>query len=53
MSLSDFSTKLNNEDFLQKAPSHVVDRVREKHNILVEKEQKLRTNLSRIKEAQA
>ncbi len=47
------STKLNNEDFLQKAPSHVVDRVREKHNILVEKEQKLRTNLSRIKEAQA
>ena len=47
------SNKLNNEDFLKKAPAHVVERVKEKHTILVEKDQKLRTNLSRIKEAQA
>ncbi|KKL74318.1 hypothetical protein LCGC14_2066060, partial [marine sediment metagenome] len=46
------SNKLNNEDFLKKAPAHVVEGVKEKHTILVEKEQKLRTNLSRIKEAQ-
>ena len=47
------SNKLNNEDFLKKAPAHVVEQVKEKHTILVEKEQKLRMNLSRIKEAQA
>ncbi|MFQ5484530.1 MAG: valine--tRNA ligase, partial [Desulfobacterales bacterium] len=47
------SNKLNNDDFLKKAPAHVVDRVKGKQKILLEKEQKLRTNLSRIKEAQA
>ena len=44
------SKKLNNEDFLNKAPAHVIDKVREKNKILAEKNQKLESNLKKIKE---
>ncbi len=44
------SKKLNNEDFLAKAPDDVVESVKEKHGMLVEKRQKLQTNLDKIKE---
>ena len=44
------SKKLSNEDFLNKAPAHVVDKVREKSEILAEKHQKLESNLEKIKE---
>jgi len=47
------SKKLNNEDFLSKAPDHVVDKVKEKHETLMEKQQKLQTNLDKIKELKA
>ena len=48
-----FSKKLNNEDFLSKAPAHVVKKVKEKHGLLVEKQQKLLSNLEKIKELEA
>jgi len=48
-----FSKKLNNEGFLSKAPSHVVKKVKEKHGLLVEKQQKLLSNLEKIKELEA
>ncbi len=41
--------KLQNEDFLAKAPEDVVEKVREKHDALVEKQEKLQANLDRIK----
>jgi valyl-tRNA synthetase len=41
--------KLNNEDFLNKAPADVVEKVREKHDALLEKQQKLQNNLDKIK----
>ncbi|MDQ1331260.1 MAG: valyl-tRNA synthetase, partial [Thermodesulfobacteriota bacterium] len=41
--------KLSNEDFLRKAPEDVVEKVKEKYRILVEKQQKLMSNLDRIK----
>ncbi len=44
------SKKLNNEDFLSKAPEDVVKSVKEKHDSLVEKRQKLQANLSKIRE---
>jgi valyl-tRNA synthetase len=44
------SKKLNNEDFLRKAPVEVVEKVKEKHGLLVEKQQKLLSNLNKIKE---
>ncbi|MBU0988321.1 MAG: valine--tRNA ligase, partial [Proteobacteria bacterium] len=47
------SKKLNNEDFLKKAPGAVVDKVKEKYDVLVEKHQKLMSNLDRIKEYSA
>jgi valyl-tRNA synthetase len=43
------SKKLNNEDFLSKAPEEVVEKTREKHSMLLEKEQKLRSTLDRIR----
>jgi len=48
--LSIVSKKLTNEDFLSKAPKNVVEKVREKQEFLMEKQQKLRTNLDKIKE---
>ncbi|PIE71664.1 MAG: valine--tRNA ligase [Deltaproteobacteria bacterium] len=42
--------KLNNEDFLSKAPADVIDKVKEKQAQLEEKQEKLRTNLEKILE---
>ena len=42
--------KLRNEDFLEKAPKDVVDKVKEKYDSLMEKQQKLQKNLDKIKE---
>ncbi len=41
--------KLGNDDFLTKAPPHIVDKVREKEQVLREKQDKLEKNLYRIK----
>lgn len=43
------SKKLGNEDFLAKAPEKVIAKAREKHEILVEKRQKLQSGLEKIK----
>ena len=51
--LSIVSKKLRNEDFLSKAPKDVVEKVKEKQEVLMEKQQKLRTNLDKIKELEA
>ena len=47
------SKKLNNEEFLSKAPAPVVEKVKAKHELLVEKQQKLLSNLDKIKELEA
>ncbi|HSQ83316.1 MAG TPA: valine--tRNA ligase, partial [Desulfobacterales bacterium] len=47
------SKKLNNEDFLSKAPQDVVEKSKEKHETLMEKQQKLQTNLDKIRELEA
>jgi valyl-tRNA synthetase len=47
------SKKLTNEDFLKKAPVEVVEKVKAKHDVLVEKQQKLLSNLTKIKELEA
>jgi valyl-tRNA synthetase len=41
--------KLNNDDFLNKAPEAVVEKVKEKHKALLDKQQKLQAYLDRIK----
>ena len=41
--------KLNNEEFLSKAPAHVVEKVKEKQEKLHEKQQKTEANLDKIK----
>ena len=51
--LSGVSKKLNNEDFLAKAPDDVVAKVRERHEALSEKYEKLTANLERIRELAA
>jgi valyl-tRNA synthetase len=45
--------KLANQGFLSKAPADVIDKVREKQSVLLEKRQKLQLNLDRIKAAEA
>jgi len=45
--------KLSNEDFLRKAPDDIVEKVKEKYRISVEKQQKLMSNLDRIKSIEA
>jgi valyl-tRNA synthetase len=47
------SKKLENENFLGKAPEAVVQQVKAKHVILQEKQQKLQSNLSKIKELES
>jgi valyl-tRNA synthetase len=42
--------KLENDAFLKKAPTQVVNKVKEKHDRLIEKQQKLRLNLDKVKE---
>ncbi len=47
--LSALSKKLNNEHFLNKAPESVVEKVKEKHKVILEKQQKLEANLELIR----
>ena len=47
--LSAVSNKLSNENFLNKAPADVVEKVKEKNMALLEKQQKLQANLEKIK----
>jgi valyl-tRNA synthetase len=46
--LSAVSNKLSNENFLNKAPADVVEKVKEKNMALLEKQQKLQANLEKI-----
>ena len=48
-----FSKKLNNEDFLSKAPAQVVEKVKIKYDLVVEKQKKLLSNLDKIKGLEA
>ncbi|OQY07786.1 MAG: valine--tRNA ligase [Desulfobacteraceae bacterium 4572_123] len=48
--LGKLSKKLNNDDFLSKAPDQVVAKVRNKSDSLAEKQDKLKINLDRIRE---
>ena len=45
--------KLHNEDFLEKAPKHVVEKVKERYDSLMEKQQKIKKNLNKIKELES
>jgi valyl-tRNA synthetase len=51
--LTKVGKKLENEGFLNKAPDDVIEKVREKQSVLLEKQQKLQMNLDRIREAGA
>jgi len=44
------SKKLSNEDFLAKAPEEVIQKAREKQELLFDKKQKLGSNLDKIRE---
>jgi valyl-tRNA synthetase len=44
------SKKLDNKNFINKAPTQVVEEVKEKHRIFVEKQEKLQSHLDKIKE---
>ena len=48
--LAAVSKKLENENFLNKAPHDVVEQVQAKHSRLQEKQQKLASHLERIQE---
>jgi valyl-tRNA synthetase len=48
--LAGVSKKLENDAFLKNAPTPVVNKVKEKHDNLIEKQQKLRLHLDKIKE---
>ena len=47
------SKKLKNEGFLKKAPNDVVEKVKAKHSRLQEKQNKLASNLERVREFEA
>lgn len=47
------SKKLNNREFLEKAPEAVVAKVKDKQNVLAEKHAKLQSNLDKIREIEA
>jgi valyl-tRNA synthetase len=51
--LTTVAKKLGNEGFLTKAPAEVVEKVRQKQSALLEKQQKIQTNLDKIKEVEA
>jgi valyl-tRNA synthetase len=51
--LTKVGKKLENEGFLSKAPGDVIEKVREKQSVLLEKQQKLQINLDRIQEMEA
>ncbi|MBU4318021.1 MAG: valine--tRNA ligase [Proteobacteria bacterium] len=44
-----FSKKLSNDDFLKKAPLDVVEKVKEKQALLLEKQEKVQVNIDKIK----
>ena len=46
--LTGVAKKLGNEDFLNKAPEQVVNKVRQKHEGLLEKQQKIEATLTRL-----
>lgn len=47
--MSGVAKKLNNEDFLSKAPADIIDKVKAKHAALSDKQQQLQSNLDKIK----
>jgi valyl-tRNA synthetase len=47
--LTTVAKKLQNEGFLSKAPSDVIEKVREKQGVLLVKQEKIQKNLNRIK----
>ena len=49
--LTTVAQKLENKGFLSNAPADVIDKVREKHALLMEKQDKLQANLDKIKQA--
>ncbi len=51
--LTAVSKKLINEDFLSKAPKDVVDKVKKKQETLIEKHQKIESNLKRLKKLES
>ncbi len=51
--LASVSKKLENEDFLRKAPQEVVAKVKDRHSSLLEKHQKLQSHLERINSIEA
>jgi valyl-tRNA synthetase len=50
--LATVAKKLKNEGFLSKAPADVIEKVRQKQRALLEKQQKIQTNLDKIKSAE-
>jgi len=50
--LTKVAKKLENEGFLSKAPADVIEKVRQKQSTLLEKQQKIQTNLDKIKEVE-
>ena len=50
--LATVAKKLENEGFLNKAPADVIEKVRQKQRALLEKQQKIQTNLEKIKTAE-
>ena len=50
--LTKVAKKLENEGFLSKAPADVIEKVKQKQSALLEKQQKIQTNLDKIKEAE-
>jgi valyl-tRNA synthetase len=44
------TTKLQNKNFIDKAPEDVVEKVKERYDSLIEKQQKLQKNLDKVKE---
>jgi valyl-tRNA synthetase len=51
--LATVSKKLGNDGFLSKAPAEVIDKVKQKQSALLEKQEKIQTNLDKIKELEA
>ena len=50
--LGTVAKKLGNEGFLSKAPADVIEKVKQKQSGLLEKQQKIQTNLDKIKKAE-
>jgi valyl-tRNA synthetase len=50
--LATVAKKLENEGFLNKAPADVIEKVRQKQSALLEKQQKIQTNLDKIKKVE-